>query len=78
MKQEIIDPSNPENGTLTEQFEYSYHMNYYTYYANGETTKENYASVNCNSCAEKASTVQNITRLAYGIKHLEMKHTFKF
>ena len=64
-KQEILSPGNPENGTDSNQFEYSYHMNYYTYYENGETTKENYASSNCNSCAEKSKVVQNITRLAY-------------
>ena len=65
-KQEILDPGNPENGTSSNQFEYSYHMNYYTYYENGETSKENYESSNCNSCVEKSKVVQNITRLAYG------------
>ena len=64
-KQEILDPGNPENGTSSNQFEYSYHMNYYTYYENGETSKENYESSNCNSCVEKSKVVQNITRLAY-------------
>ena len=64
-KQEILDPGNPENGTSSNQFEYSYHMNYYTYYQNGETSKENYESSNCNSCVEKSKVVQNITRLAY-------------
>jgi len=65
-KQEIIDPSKPDNGTTLMAFEYSYHSNYYTYYENGETSKENYASTNCNSCIEKTKVFTNVTRLAYG------------
>ncbi len=65
-KQEIIDPSKPDNGTTLMAFEYSYHSNYYTYYENGETSKENYASTNCNSCIEKTKIFTNVTRLAYG------------
>ena len=61
-KQEIIDPSKPDNGTTLIAFEYSYHSNYYTYYENGETSKENYASTNCNSCIEKGKVFSNISR----------------
>ena len=63
--EEMLEPGSPESGTKTSQFEYSYHMGYYTYYEDGETSKENYASANCNSCAEKSKILQNISRLAY-------------
>ena len=65
MKEEILEPGKPENGTKTTQFEYSYYTSHYTYYENGETSKENYASANCNSCIEKSKVFKNITRLAY-------------
>ena len=65
MKEEINEPGRPENGTQIKQFEYSYYTSHYTYYENGETSKENYASANCNSCIEKSKVFQNVTRLAY-------------
>jgi len=65
MKEEIIEPGKPENGTQTQQFEYSYYANHYTYYENGETSKETYESTNCNSCIEKSKVFQNVKRLAY-------------
>ena len=36
MKEEILEPGKPENGTQVQQFEYSYYTSHYTYYENGE------------------------------------------
>jgi len=64
-KQEILEPGSGNSTINIKNFEYSYHMNYYTYYEDGDTQKENYASSNCNSCTEKINVVENIVRLAY-------------
>ena len=64
-KQEILEPGSGNSTIHIKNFEYSYHMNYYTYYEDGDTQKENYASSNCNSCTEKINVVENIVRLAY-------------
>ena len=64
-KQEILEPGAGNSSVNIKNFEYSYHMNYYTYYEDGDTQKENYASSNCNSCIEKSKVVQNVSRLAY-------------
>jgi len=91
-KQEILEPGSGNSTINIKNFEYSYHMNYYTYYEDGDTQKENYASSNCNSCTEKIKIVQNISRLAYvtailalgvaymahdSIKHLHQKNLRK-
>jgi len=91
-KQEILNPGVGNSTVKITNFEYSYHMNYYTYYEDGDTQKENYASSTCNSCMEKSKALQNVARLAYAtaiialgvaymahdsIKHLHKKNLRK-